>query len=210
MDKKFIDIITKNSFQVIKSAGVTKRNEFVDINDTKIPEGIPYHIHRTRDKQEFYMTSAQHETNSILIFKEKGGITDFYRYKSLIDKKSEIYLQETPTIPTETDYERGFINLYFARQANDINSKIFEITSDDYVRKTPFYEKITLNLKITGNIQNVYSENTSEIKSSSIYFPKLSLVVSPLKHYKSSKFSTSSPTTTSGGSSGGSSGGGGY
>ena len=86
MDKKFIDIITKNSFQVIKSAGVTKRNEFVDINDTKIPEGIPYHIHRTRDKQEFYMTSAQHETNSILIFKENGGLSDFYRYKSLISR----------------------------------------------------------------------------------------------------------------------------
>ena len=208
MDKKFINIITRNSFEVIKSAGFTKKDEFIDINDNKIAEGIPYHIHRTRDKQEFYMTSAQHETNSILIFKEKGGLSDFYRYKSLIDKKSEIYLQETPTIPTETDYERGFINLYFARQANDINSKIFEITSDDYVRKTPFYEKITLNLKITGNIQNVYSENTSEIKSSSVYFPKLSLVVSPLKHYKSSRFSTSSPSSTSGGSSGG--GGGGY
>ena len=207
MDKKFIDIITRNSFETIRSAGFTKRDEFVDINDNKIPEGIPYHIHRTRDKQEFYMTSEKHESKSILIFKEKGGITDFYRYKSLIDKKSEIYLQETPTIPTETDYERGFINLYFARQANDINSKIFEITSDDYVRKTPFYEKITLNLKITGNIQNVYSENTSEIKSNSIYFPKLSLVVSPLKHYKSSRFSTSSPSSTSGGSTGGSSGG---
>jgi hypothetical protein len=208
MDKKFIDIITKNSFQVIKSAGVTKRNEFVDINDTKIPEGIPYHIHRTRDKQEFYMTSAQHETNSILIFKEKGGITDFYRYKSLIDKKSEIYLQETPTIPTETDYERGFINLYFARQANDINSKIFEITSDDYVRKTPFYEKKNLTLKITGTIDNVISYNESIIETTDAYFPGISLVISSLSYYQESRFSTSSPSSTSGGSSGGSSGGG--
>ena len=132
MDKKFIDIITRNSFEVIKSAGFTKKDEFIDINDNKIPEGIPYHIHRTRDKQEFYMTSAQHETNSILIFKENGGLSDFYRYKSLIDKKSEIYLQETPTIPTETDYERGFITLYFARQANDKNSKVFQITKEDY------------------------------------------------------------------------------
>jgi len=208
MDKKFIDIITKNSFQVIKSAGVTKRNEFVDINDTKIPEGIPYHIHRTRDKQEFYMTSAQHETNSILIFKEKGGITDFYRYKSLVDKKSEIYLQETPTIPTETDYERGFITLYFARQANDKNSKVFQITKEDYDLKTPFYEKTDLTLKITGTIDNVISYNESIIETTDAYFPGISVVISSLSYYQESRFSTSSPSSTSGGSSGG--GGGGY
>ena len=208
MDKKFIDIITKNSFQVIKSAGFTKRNEFVDINDNKIPQGIPYHIHRTRDKQEFYMTSAQHETNSILIFKEKGGITDFYRYKSLVDKKSEIYLQETPTIPTETDYERGFITLYFARQANDKNSKVFQITKEDYDLKTPFYEKADLTLKITGTIDNVISYNESIIETTDTYFPGISIVISSLSYYQESRFSTSSPSSTNGGSSGGSSGGG--
>ena len=165
MDKKFIDIITKNSFQVIKSAGVTKRNEFVDINDTKIPEGIPYHIHRTRDKQEFYMTSAQHETNSILIFKEKGGITDFYRYKSLIDKKSEIYLQETPTIPTETDYERGFITLYFARQANSPTATIVEINKDNLIKVEKVLQKNDIYYELIGITQKKYIEIEGLIKS---------------------------------------------
>ena len=209
MDKKFINIITRNSFEVIKSAGFTKKDEFIDINDNKIPEGIPYHIHRTRDKQEFYMTSAQHETNSILIFKEKGGLSDFYRYKSLIDKKSEIYLQETPTTPTETDYENGFITLYFARQANDENAKIFEISQNDFELQTPFYEKIALELKITGNEDNVISFNEVAIETIDALLPGLSLIVSSLKHYRGSRFSTSSPSSTSGGSTGGSSGGGG-
>ena len=209
MDKKFINIITRNAFEVIKSAGFTKKDEFIDINDNKIAEGIPYHIHRTRDKQEFYMTSAQHETNSILIFKEKGGLSDFYRYKSLIDKKSEIYLQETPTTPTETDYENGFITLYFARQANDKNSKVFQITKEDFNQKTPFYEKTTLVLKITGNIDSVISYNESIIETTDIYFPGISLVISSLSYYQESRFSTSSPSSTSGGSTGGSSGGGG-
>ena len=208
MSKRLIDLITKNSFQVIKSAGVTKKDEFIDVNKNKISQGIPYHIHRTRDKQEFYMTSAQHETNSILIFKEKGGLSDFYRYKSLIDKKSEIYLQETPTIPTETDYENGFITLYFARQANDINAKIFEISEDDFKLQTPFYEKFTLQLKITGNEDDVISFNEVEIETIDVFLPGLSLIVSSLKHYRGSRFSTSSPSSTSGGSSGGSSGGG--
>ena len=146
-----------------------------------------------------------------MTIEEAKGIAnkEIYKRAVLREPKEVAKLETRVPVPTTDDYANGFITRYFARQANDINSKIFEITSDDYVRKTPFYEKITLNLKITGNIQNVYSENTSEIKSSSVYFPKLSLVVSPLKHYKSSRFSTSSPSSTSGGSTGGSSGGGG-
>jgi len=207
MNKRLINLITKNSFEVIKSAGITKKEEFVDVNKNKIPSGIPYHIHRTRDKQEFYMTSEKHESTSILIFKSSGGLSDFYRYKTMVDKKSELYLSETPTLPTQSDYERGFINLYFARQANDKGSKIFQITKEDYDLKTPFYDKTRLNLKIVGDEQIVYSQNTREIKSKAIFFPGLSLVVSPLIHYNQSVFSTSSPSSTSGGSSGGSSGG---
>ena len=208
MSKLLIDIITKNSFEVIKSAGITKKDEFIDVDKNKIPAGIPYHIHRTRDKEEFYMTSAQHETNSILIFKSKGAMSDFFRYKSLVDKKSQIYLQETPTIPTEADYENGFITLYFARQANDINAKIFEISEDDFKLQTPFYEKFTLQLKITGNEDDVISFNEVAIETIDVFLPGLSLIVSSLKHYRGSRFSTSSPSSTSGGSSGGSSGGG--
>tara|TARA_A100001011_G_scaffold326327_1_gene349780 strand:- start:577 stop:1212 length:636 start_codon:yes stop_codon:yes gene_type:complete len=211
MSKQLIDIITKTSFQVIKSAGFTKKDEFIDVNEKKIPEGIPYHIHRTRDKREYYMTSAQHETNSILIFK-KNNKTDFFRYKTLTNRKSQLYLQENRTIPTETDYEKGFINLYFARQANDKKSKIFQINENDYKQDTPFYEKITLRLKITGNEDNVFAENNSVIEAQDVFYPGISLVISPLSYYQESRFSTSSPSSTSGGSSGGSSsgGGGGY
>ena len=207
MSKQLIDIITKTSFQVIKSAGFTKKDEFIDVNEKKIPEGIPYHIHRTRDKQEYYMTSAQHETNSILIFK-KNNKTDFFRYKTLTNRKSQLYLQENRTIPTETDYEKGFINLYFARQANDKKSKVFQITKEDYDLKTPFYEKTDLTLKITGTEDGVLNFNEPVINTTEIFYPGISLVISPLSYYQESRFSTSSPSSTSGGSSGGSSGGG--
>ena len=209
MDKVLIDIITQNSFEVIKSAGITKKDEFIDTNENKIPEGIPYHIHRTYDKQEYYMTSAEHESTSILIFKNKGKLSDFYKYKLLVGKKSQIYLKETRTLPSEHDYERGFITLYFARQANDENAKIFEISQNDFELQTPFYEKIALELKITGNEDNVISFNEVAIETIDALLPGLSLIVSSLKHYRGSRFSTSSPSSTSGGSTGGSSGGGG-
>ena len=36
----------------------------------------------------------------------------------------------------------------------DKNSKVFQITKEDYDLKTRFYEKIDLTLKITGTIDN--------------------------------------------------------
>ena len=77
MDKKLINIITQTSAQVIKGAGITKKDEFVDTLGNKVAEGIPYHIHRTYDKQEFYMTSAEHESTSILILEIKVRFQTF-------------------------------------------------------------------------------------------------------------------------------------
>ena len=72
MDKTLINIITNNTQQVIKSAGVTKQLEFVDGDNNPVPEGIPYHIHITTEKNYFYMTVTVMEyldvmmTNQIL------------------------------------------------------------------------------------------------------------------------------------------------
>ena len=158
MDKLLIDIITQNSFEVIKSAGITKKDEFIDTNENKIPEGIPYHIHRTYDKQEYYMTSAEHESTSILIFKNKGKLSDFYKYKLLVGKKSQIYLKETRTLPSEHDYERGFITLYFAKLASDRSSKVFQISENDYQQQSPLYDKVSVSLKISGTKNDVFSK----------------------------------------------------
>ena len=140
MRKEIIDIITKSSVEVIKNAGVTEEREFVDSKDTFVPKGIPYHIHYTSDKREYYMTSRQHESNSILIFK-KGKPSDFIRYRNLVGRKSQTYLQETRLSPSELDYDRGFFTIYFAKQANDKNSKEFEISQKILIKKHHFISK---------------------------------------------------------------------
>ena len=40
------------------NAGITKLNEFLDTNGVVVKPKIPYHIHYTKDKKEFYMTGA--------------------------------------------------------------------------------------------------------------------------------------------------------
>ena len=194
----------------------TKKREFFDIQKNFVNEGVPYHIHNTYDNETYYMTGKEHEITSILIFKKNDkSMIDIY--KKLTGKQRTIYLNETRSTPSEIDYDRGFFVMYFARQANDKNSKIFEIAEKDFKRTTSFYIKRIIELKITGDRDLVEKNNKLIIDRF-----QLNNVISPLQFYRPSKNTKESvqdrlknyqqviPSSTSGGSSGGSSGGGGY
>ena len=221
MSKLLIDIITNNTQKAIKSAGVTKKLEFIDEFDNPVPEGISYHIHITDDKSYWYMTSAEHETNSIVIFRVDGNDSDYVKYRKLVGNKNQKYLNENRTTPTLRDYENGFFTMYFARQANDINAKIFEISREDLDVRTPFYIKISITLQITGEKNSVEKFNKDRIFTKNVFLPGLSDIVSPLQYFKPNKntkesvqdrlrsYQQQTPSSTGGGSSGGSSGGGG-
>ena len=223
MSKTLIKIINNSTQEIIKNAGITKKLEFIDEFDNPVPEGIHYHIHITSDKGYWYMTSGEHEINSILIFKVGGKVNDLVKYRKLIGRKSQEYLSENRTIPTLRDYENGFFTMYLARQANDVNAKVFEISREDFVKDTLFYVKTDLVLRITGEKSSVADTNSVRI----LQKEKQGLVgiadlISPLQFYKPDKdtkqsvqdrlksYKQETPSSTSGGSSGGSSGGGGY
>ena len=163
MSKSLVKIINNSTQEMINNAGVTKKLEFIDEFDIPVPEGIPYHIHITSDKSYWYMTSGKHETTSILIFKVDGKESDFVKYRNLIGSRNQEYLSEHRRVPLLSDYERGFFTLYFARQANDIDAKIFEISKDDYSLKTPFYIKTPVVLKITGDKESAQLNNEKSI-----------------------------------------------
>jgi hypothetical protein len=209
-----IDFINNNTREVIKKVGVTQKGEFFDVRGNPVNEGVSYHIHNTYDNETYYMTGEEHEISSILIFKTNDD-SMLSRYKSLVEKQRTTYLNETRSAPSELDYDRGFFTMYFARQANDKTSKIFEITENDFIRKTPFYIKTPIQLKITGDKDVVEKYNKPIIDR----FP-LNNILSPLQFYRPSKNTKESvqdrlknykqtiPSSTSAGSSGGSSGGG--
>ena len=215
MSKQIINIITNNTQQVIKSAGVTKKLEFMDEFDNPVPEGIPYHIHITTDKSYFYMTSNEHESNSILIFRADGNDSDYVKYRKLVGSENQKYLTENRTKPSLRDYENGYITLFFARQANDIDAKIFEISREDFNTKTPFYIKTLVTLRITGEKNSVREDNQKRIFFKDVNMPGLVDIVSPLQYFKEEKntkegvqdrlknYKQVTPSSTSGGSSGG-------
>ena len=106
MSKELINIITQDTETLIKSAGTTEHLEFVDGDKNPIPAGIPYHIHITSDKSYWYMTSNEHETDSILIFNADGNDPSFVRYRKLLGSERQNYLYESRYVPTEIDYKQ--------------------------------------------------------------------------------------------------------
>ena len=91
------------------------------------------------------MTSNQHETDSILIFKADGNDPSFVRYRKLLGSERQNYLYESRYVPTEIDYRQGSISLYFAKPANDTSAKVFEISQDDFLKDTTNYTKIQID-----------------------------------------------------------------
>ena len=204
MSRELIQIINNSTEKKIIDAGVTKKLEFIDVSDNPVPEGIPYHIHITTDKKYWYMTGSSHEDVSILIFKVAGGVPDFVKYRNLVGSKREEYLTEQRTIPNNLDYKKGFITLFFARQANASDEKVFEISKNDFDKETPFYDKVRLELKIFGDEEEVGIFNIRRINVANSRLRGIEYVVRPLQYFRPLKKTMSS---TSGGSSGG---GGGY
>ena len=236
MSKQLINIITQDTETLIKSAGTTEHLEFIDSDRNPIPTGIPYHIHITTDKSYWYMTSAEHETDSILIFKADGNDPSFVRYRKLYGSERQTYLYESRYIPTEIDYRQGSIQLYFAKPANDTSAKVFEISQEDFSKETSNYLKTQINFIIKGERNDVETRNQRLIDSKDLQLPGLKEVLQPLRFFQPSKPTKedviarlesfvqerteepTTPTTTTttsttsysgGGSSGGSSGGGG-
>ncbi len=219
MNNELIQIINNSTEKKITDAGITKKFEFIDKNSNSIPEGIPYHIHITTDKKYWYMTSSDHEGDSILIFKVKGGVPDYVKYRNLVGSKSQEYLTEQKTVPNNLDYKKGFINLFFARQANASDEKVFEISEHDFRKDTPFYSKVSLQLKIFGERNEVEMFNLRRMNVANSRLRGLEYVVQPLQYFRPIKETTddvkerlkryqqvssgTSTTTTSGGSSGG-------
>lgn len=149
------------------------------------------------------MTGSDHKDVSILIFKVGGDIPDFVRYRNLVGSKKQEYITEQRTIPNNLDYKRGFITLYFARQSNITDEKVFEISKNDFDKETPFYDKVRLELKIFGERNEVEVFNLRRMNVANSKLRGVEYVVRPLQYFRPLKKTMSS-------TSGDSSSGGGY
>ena len=63
-------------------------------------------------------------------------------------------------IPTEFDYDNGFIRRYFIQKTNDSNGFVFEVSEEvhDELRDNPFWKVADLKWRITGPKETVYNQ----------------------------------------------------
>jgi hypothetical protein len=85
-------------------------------------------------------------------------------YRDLIQGR-ELYSLDFPKtivpIPTDIDYENGFINRYFTQRVNDSNSFVFEIDLEEYnsLLENPYWTLEKMMWRITGPKLAVYTNN---------------------------------------------------
>jgi hypothetical protein len=83
-------------------------------------------------------------------------------YNNLISGKTNYSLDFPKTIvpiPSDTDYENGFIERYFTQKVNDKNSYVFEIDKEVYfdLFENPYWISEIMKWRITGPITPVYN-----------------------------------------------------
>jgi hypothetical protein len=83
-------------------------------------------------------------------------------YSDLISGKTNYSLDFPKTIvpiPSDTDYENGFIERYFTQKVNDKNSYVFEIDKEVYfdLFENPYWISEIMKWRITGPITPVYN-----------------------------------------------------
>jgi hypothetical protein len=170
------------------AAGIIKPYEFIDGSGTAVKPGIPYHIHYTKDKKEYYMTGAVHSSKTELIFKLIPS-TNFAKYKKSKQRKlkREMYIDPYVLRITKKDYNKGRIFRYFARQANDENGEIFEVSSNDFNLEVPFYRKVALDWMLVGPYNVVKKHNEGQISRASRVLPRISKILNPIQFLKPAK-----------------------
>jgi hypothetical protein len=98
--------------------------------------------------------------------------------------------------PKNRDYEIGFISRYFTQMRGTPGAPIFEISEDTFsdYSNTPFYIGVKINWKITGDLEDKYTEkgeyipsvhtvNTLSIREGEKILPELNLYLVNTKQF---------------------------
>lgn len=180
VNQTILDIHKKTERKVENQ--IAQKNEFYGNDGKLIKEGKPYHIHYTKDLNEYYMTGAKHSVTSKLINRVDLTKSDFGYYNNL-NKQSPLIIKSAITIPTEEDYNNGFVTRYFAKKANETSSPAFEVSAEDF-GSSPLYNFTSLKWYIRGNKSLVLKTNRRLVYIASFKIPNLSKLLPDFQYFR--------------------------
>ena len=176
-----VDAINQVTERAVKNQ-IAKAGEFYYENGKPVKAGTTYHIHYTTDLGEYFMSGGEHNSTSKLMFPIKYDVSQFTYYNTL-NEQLPLKLNSKTTIPTEKDYENGSYIRYFAKQANDENQPVFEVSKQDF-QSSPLYNYVKLRWYISGNKNYVYSQNLRQIRIASATIANVKKLLTPFQFYR--------------------------
>ena len=158
-----------------------EKNQFRFTDGKVLGEGLSYHIHYTKNLDEFFMSGAEHSATSRLLLPMEIDVSNF-TYYNILNKQLPLKLHNKITSPAEGDYAKGSYKRYFAKQVNDENQPPIEISKEDY-QSSPLYNYVELRWYISGERNNVYAENVKAITIASISISDIRRLLTPFQFY---------------------------
>jgi hypothetical protein len=142
-----------------------------------------YSVYYTLDKDEVYLTGITQSTDSKRIYRILNK-TMFSKYTEIKSALRSVYPDKYVAKPSESDYEIGTINRFFAKKGNDKNDTGFEISSEDYNQPTSLYEKEVITWTISGKKIEVLGKNIQALRILEQTIPNASKTFPPLQFWK--------------------------
>jgi len=139
-----------------------------------------YSMYYTLNKKEIYLTGIRDSSRSKVInrVKNKTMYSNYIHIKNII---RQLYPKTAPANPSESDYRIGVITRYFTKKANDVNSKVFEITKEDSNKKNNLYEYVSFKWRISGKKDEVNRDNSATLRGVQSNYPSITKTVFPLQ-----------------------------
>ena len=178
IDETIIDIHERTDRAV--KGQMANKFEFVYGDGKPVRSGTSYHIHYTRDLNEYFMTGFEHQIGTVLIY-PITPITEFGIYNS-INKQSPLTIKGSITYPTEKDYEKGSYERFFARRANDKKTPGFEVSKGNF-QKSSLYIYTSLTWFLTGTADFVYDKNQEQIEMARESLPLIYKILNPQQYF---------------------------
>ena len=166
---------------------ITQDSEFVYTdNNGIVPANKNYSVYYLTDKRELYFTGLL-TSNYVRQLTRIKNHTLYSQYTKIRSSNRENYPSSYKPQLKDSDYSDGSIQRYFIQKANDVNSKIHEISKEDFSKNLTLYNKIMIDWTISGAKEDAVLQNLENIADAEQTFKGISKLLFPLQYWRPSK-----------------------
>ena len=164
---------------------ITKEGEFQFEMGGLVREGVPYHIHYTVDKKEYYMTGPEHHPLLSKLMTRRKNESIFSQYTEIFSATRDKYLDAHSFELTEGDLETGYTRRYFAKLKSNPMSTPIEIKEKTFKGQHENYNKTSIKWRLSGTRDEIEKSNLAAFTLASRDISNIATNLDPLEFWES-------------------------